>query len=272
MRIAGMGHAVFAATLIVLGVLGLIRGDFTPIWQGAPANLPARDWLACACAVIALVCGVGLLWPRSAASSARLLSGCLLLWMLAFKLRVVLLHPAVEDVYQGCGENAVLVAGAWVLYARFATDGDRRWFGFATGDRGVRIAQGLYALAMLAFGLSHFFYVNLTAPLVPGWLPWHVAWAYFTGCAYLAAGVAILAGVHARMAIALSALQMGLFTLLVWVPAVAGGHASPSQWSELILSWALTAAAWVVADSSRGTTGSRNAERGLRAPQAPRQA
>ncbi|HVS78306.1 MAG TPA: hypothetical protein VHE11_15310 [Steroidobacteraceae bacterium] len=252
MRIAGVSHAVFAATMVALGILGLLQGDLAPIWQGVPKEFAAREALIYLCAFVSLACGLGLLVPRASATAARVLFGYLLLWMLLFKVPFILRAPTVEGSYQSCGESAVLVAGAWVLYASLAAEWDRRRLGFATGELGVRLARALYALALFAFGLSHFAYLDLTAPLVPSWLPWHVAWAYGTGCAYLAAGAAVLIGVYARLAAGLCALQMGLLTLLVWVPPTAAGISSTGQRSELILSWALTSAAWVVADSYRG--------------------
>jgi len=251
MRIASVGHAVFAATMIALGILGLVKGDFAPIWQPVPQGFPAREVLAYVCSFLSLAGGVGLLWPRSAAISARALFVYLLLWLLLFKARFILQAPTVEVSYQTCGETAVIVAGAWVLYAWFAAEWDKRRVPFAVGDKGVRRARVLYALALIAFGLSHFAYVNMTAPLVPAWLPAHVFWAYFTGGTFLAAAAAVLVGVWARLAAALSALQVGLFTLLVWGPILAAGHVSAQHWGEFVVSWTITAGAWVVADSYR---------------------
>src|SRR5438046_9901020 len=77
-RIGSLGHAVFALTMISLGILGLIKGDFTPIWTGVPKGMPAREVLAYLSAFVSLVTGIGLLWQRTAVVASRVLLAYLL--------------------------------------------------------------------------------------------------------------------------------------------------------------------------------------------------
>jgi uncharacterized membrane protein len=248
MRIVGWGHAVFCVVLIALGIQGVVKGDFTAVWAPVPKGVPARELLAYLCAGISCGCGVGMLSRRAAATATRVLLVSVLLWLVFVRV-VAMLRAFNVNSWFACAETTVVLAAAWSLYARFATDWDKQRLGFAVGSKGVRVARTLYGLALLPFGFAHFAYVQETASLVPKWLPFHLAWAYGTGAAFIAAGVAVIGGVVGRLAAALSALQMGLFTLLVWVPIIAAGSRDPFHWSELAISLALSAGAWVIVDS-----------------------
>jgi uncharacterized membrane protein len=251
-RVASAGHALFAAAMIWLGAMGLRTGDFVQVWQPVPRWVPAHEALAYLCALISLASGIGLLWPRTAAVAARVVFASLLAWLLVLRLPNLFYQSPLVLVAWTFGSTAVMVAAAWVLYVRFAGDRDRRRLGGLAGDTGVRIARALYGLSLVPFGLAHFMYLDATTVLIPHWLPWHVAWAYSTGAAFIAAGLAVTAGVFGRLAAALSTLMMGLFGLIVWVPRVLAGTVSDFQWGEFVVTWALMAGAWVVADSYRG--------------------
>lgn len=249
MRIASVGHAVFATTILVLGIMGVIKG--APIWEPVPKAVPGREVLVYLSGFVFVAVGAGLLWKPTAAAAARVLLAYLLFWLLVVRVPGLFRSLSV-DVYWSVARDTVMVAAAWVLYIWFAGDWDRRRLGSVTGDTGLRIARVLYGLAMIPFGLAQFQYVQRTASLIPSWLPGHVFWTYVTGWCFVAAGLAMIVGLYGRLAAALSGLQMGLFLLLVWVPAMVAGSMNTFEWGEALTTWVLTAAAWVVADSYRG--------------------
>ena len=251
MRIASSGHSVFSLTMIGLGIVGLMYRDFVPVWNPVPANIPGRGFFVCLGPLISIASGIGLLVPRLAAIAARLLLTTLLLWLLLFRLPNFLLTSPFEACWS-VFPLAVMLAATWVLYVWFAADWDSH-LSFVRGNNGLRIAHVLYGLSLIFFGSAHFIDLKDTLSLIPNWLPGHAFWAYFTGGAFIAAGVAVLARCCARLAAFLAAFQIGLFLLLVWVPIVAAGSKVPFQWSETILNAALLAAAWLIADSYQKT-------------------
>src|SRR5690349_13422743 len=164
MRIASPGHAVFALMMLAVGLVGFIEGKFAPIWAPVAHALPGREVLLYLCATVALLGGVGLLVRRTSSIAAHILFAYLLVWMLVFKAPFIVRAPLEEGSYQSIGENAVGVAAAWVLVTWFAPDAEKQRLGLLAGDLGLRLARTLYGLALIAFGFSHFFYVNLTTP------------------------------------------------------------------------------------------------------------
>jgi uncharacterized membrane protein YphA (DoxX/SURF4 family) len=195
-----------------------------------------------------VLCGAGLLSKRTASLASDVLLVYLLLWLLLLKLPNVLMEPLQEFNWLGFGEIAMIVAGGWVLFAASRAQRESSKLKFATGESGLRTARFLFGLAVIPVGLSHFVYAPQTTGFVPAWLPFRPAWAYLTGAGHIAAGLGVLFGVFPRLAALLEAAMIGVFTALVWVPLVIE---TPSQlnWTGLLISWTIGAAAWVVAES-----------------------
>ena len=235
MKIKNVSQLVFVVVLIGWGILGLVKGDFAPGWQPVPASMPGRQLLAYLCALICIACGLGVLWRRTAALAARVLFAWLLAWLLLLRLPWLLVSFTV-DIWWSASSTAIVTATTWVLYISLASDWDKQRFGFFTGDKGLRIARMLFGLGLIPIGLAHFVYLDATAPLVPAWMQRPVFWSYFTGGAFIAAGIAVIVGVYARLAATLVIVQIALLTLLVWAPRIAAGTLNAFQWGEVVVS------------------------------------
>lgn len=234
--------------MISLGVLGLRYGDFALQWQPVPPTIPGHDLLAYASAIFMLAGGIGLLFERTTSLSARVLFPYLVLWLL-LKVRGIIAAPLTEGSWLGFGEIAVLASGGWVLFARTMTLPDGATLKFLAGDTGVRTAQLFFGFWLIPIGISHFMYLDQTVSLVPSWLPFRAGWAYLTGAGHVAAGIGVLFSILPRLAARLEAAMLAVITVLVWLPVVAARPAVRLNWTALIISLAITAGAWVVAES-----------------------
>jgi len=239
---------LLAIGLIGLGVLGACVGDFAMVWQPVAPWFPARTALVYVAGALMVGCGAGLLFTATCTWAVRILLPYLVVWQL-LKLPSIFVAPKIEAVYLGFGELAVLLAGGWTLFALL---GDVRvpWLAWATGDRGVRFARYYFAVWIIPIGLSHLIYTKPTMELVPAWLPYRIGWAYLTGAGQIASGLGLIFGILPRIAATAEAAQITLYTLLIWLPAIFVTPHARLPWTAFWISWAIGAAAWVVAQNT----------------------
>jgi len=238
------GWRVYGLGVIAMGLVCLAWGDFDS-GQPVPKNFPDRTALAYAAAIFLIVAGAAVEWRRTAAwGAAALTAYYTLIVVVLMNGRVLLTHYGQYDIYEGIAEEFAIAAGGLIVYAACAE------IDASLVARLTRAGQMVFGVCALIFGGAHFVYMNLTVPLVPKWLPpSQEFWAYATGIAHIAAGVAILSGVQARLAAILLTIMFASFTPLVHLPTILTDPHLFFNWTENALNLALTGAAWVVADS-----------------------
>jgi uncharacterized membrane protein len=255
MRIVGSSRGLFALASASLAVLSLSYGDLAPIGQSLPAWIPWRETWLYGSALLVLAASAGVCFARTALPSAWTIGAYLAVWAATCALRVVSKPLSVDAWYPFC-EALTSLVGAWILYVvlRWQSRGSEMPI---AGERAVRAAQVLFGLTCVFYGWSHFAYADYTASMVPAWLPARLGFAYFTGLGHIVAGIGISVAILPRLAATLEAIMMSSFGLLVWVPSFLAqprpAWATPpqNQWSELVVTLMLAAAAWMVATSMR---------------------
>lgn len=240
--------SLFAASMIGLGVTGLVNGDFALSWQQVPfEHLPGRSFIAYLCALIELAAGIGLLLGRTRVLSGRVLFVFLMLWLLLLKLPIVLTAPLVEESWADFGEIAIIAAGGWCLFASRPGAWAERHSNFMVGVRGIRAARFLLIVSLPMIGLD----VLVHSYTLPAWLRWaplQNEWIYLSGIGSLAACLGLLMGVFPRLAATLEAAMLGVITLIYWLRELPTGRTASTAF---IISAAIASGVWVAADTYR---------------------
>jgi uncharacterized membrane protein len=238
------GWRVYGLGVMAIGMACLAFGDFDP-GQPVPEAFPARIALAYATGAFMVVAAAAVVWRRTAAWGAAALAVYYTLFVvILMNGRLLLTDYAVFVTYENIAMQLSIAAGGLIIYATTAR------IDAALAARLRRVGQLTFGVCALIFGGAHFVYMKNTASMVPKWLPpTQEFWGYATGVCFVAAGIAILTGVRARLAAILMTTMLVSFGVLANGRILLADHSSHWNWTESAVNLAVVGAAWVLADS-----------------------
>jgi uncharacterized membrane protein YphA (DoxX/SURF4 family) len=239
-----LGWRVYGLGVMAVGVASLAFGEFDP-GQPVAEHFPARIALAYAAGAFMVVAAAGVEWRRTTAWAAAALTIYYTLFVVfLMNGRLLLTDYAVYVTYENIAMQLAIAAGALIIYATTAR------LDAARAARLAGLGRLAFGVCALVFGGAHFAYLSYTAQMVPKWLPpSQVFWACGTGVGFVAAGVAFLTGLQARLAAILLTVMLAAFGLLANGPILLADHANHFNWTESAVNLAVVGAAWVLADS-----------------------
>lgn len=237
-----IGTRVYGLGAITLGVPGLIAGNFAVMGLPVSPQLPSYAALAYASAALLVLAGVAINLPRATAFASPALAVFFVACTLALHVPRAVAEPMVWVSWEGLAEILVMAIGGVLAYAM--TRSEPR----AAAIR--RFAVPSFGICLVVFGISEFVYAKFTGAMVPAWLPpSQLFWTYLTGAAHIAAGLAVLSRVKARLAAVLLTGMYLAFSLLVHLPRVIAAPSSAASWGENGFNLVLAGAAWVLAET-----------------------
>ena len=113
----------------------------------------------------------------------------------------------------------------------------------------VSLGPAFVAAPLAAFGAEHQFAAPFIANGVPGWIPWHLFWAYFVGVALIAAGLSIAAQVLVRWSALLAGCMVAVFVVTIHLPNVVTNPKDRFLWIVMFRDLAFASGLWALAAS-----------------------
>jgi putative oxidoreductase len=113
------------------------------------------------------------------------------------------------------------------------------------------ISKYLYAAIMALFGVQHFMYPNFVARMMPGWIPFHHFWVYFTGSGFIAAAASIWLNWNVKWGCFLLGTMIFIFILTIHIPNLIDDHFSAGDLASASSDLGLGCCAFVLSGTIR---------------------
>jgi len=111
------------------------------------------------------------------------------------------------------------------------------------------------AVSLAVFAPEHFGGPMRVSDMVPSWMPAHVFWAYFVGCALFAAATSLTVRRFVRLSSTLLGLMFFLFVCMMHIPNAIGDPKNRFAWTYALRDLSFAAGAWALAGLySRGSS------------------
>jgi len=230
-----LGRTILAIAILLFATLHLMRA----LSLGPAVTFP---WIATSKLVIAitgillLACGIGILIDRCRRLASLVLAVFLAIYVLAFYITFIAQGPRDPTRYAGVAELISMASAALLL------SDDSRPFSLT--------ARILLALAMVNFGAVHFLLPQFIGPLVPAWLPGHLFFTYFIGCAFIAAALSFVSGIQVRLAGILLGFMFVIFVVTLHLPRILHALRSMDEWISGAVAFAMIGVSWIASDSA----------------------
>jgi uncharacterized membrane protein len=139
-----------------------------------------------------------------------------------------------------CVAGLVYLAAGIVVF-RKEISAARGW------DKLITMGCVFIAVSLAVFAPEHFRGPEFVQNMVPSWMPAHVFWKYFVGCALLAAATSLTARKLARLSSTLLGLMFFLFVCMIYLPSTLRHLNNRLAWTYMLRDLSFCAGAWALA-------------------------
>lgn len=110
----------------------------------------------------------------------------------------------------------------------------------------VALSNFSFAIPLAVFGALHLFGPQFVSMMVPRYMPWHMFWVYFVGCALIAASLSITTKIAIRWSGLLVGIMMFMFVGMLYLPSALHTNARIT-WTIVFRESSFGGAAWILA-------------------------
>jgi uncharacterized membrane protein len=143
------------------------------------------------------------------------------------------------NLWMGFAGLIYLVAGVFVLRKEIIAA--RGW------DKLITLGCVFIAVSLAVFAPEHFRGPEFVRNMVPSWMPAPVFWAYFVGCALLAAATSLTVRKFVRLSSTLLGLMFFLFVCMIYMPSALRHPTHRFAWAYALRDLSFAGGAWALA-------------------------